>query len=288
MTAGVKRMPGPAAVRAKGWFRAHRWLLARRASQLVFLALFLAGPLFGVWIVKGTLASSETLGVLPLTDPLMALQSLVAGHVPETAALAGAAIVLAGYGLVHGRLYCSWVCPVNPVTDAAAALRRRLGWREGVRLDRRLRLLVLAAVLVASAAGGVLAWEAVNPITWIHRALIFGGGAAWTAAAALFLFDLAVAPRGWCGHLCPVGAFYGLIGRWGRVAVTAPNRAACDSCMDCYQVCPEPHVLTPALKGEGGGVIRTTDCTACGRCIDVCPQTVFALGSARLRQGDHP
>jgi polyferredoxin len=55
-------------------------------------------------------------------------------------------------------------------------------------------------------------WESVNPVSLTQRALIFGGTAAWGAAAAVFLFDLLVAPRGWCGHLCPVGAAYALIG----------------------------------------------------------------------------
>ncbi|HYG88427.1 MAG TPA: quinol dehydrogenase ferredoxin subunit NapH [Azospirillum sp.] len=293
----ARRLPGPVAIRAKGWFAAHRWLLARRAAQLGFLALFLSGPLFGVWIAKGTLATSLTLGVLPLSDPFTVLQSLIAGHLPETAALVGAAIVLVAYALLRGRLFCSWVCPINVVTDGAAALRRRFGWREGVRLDRRLRLVALAGTLLASAAGGVIAWELVNPVTMLHRGLVFGSVVAWTAVAAVFLFDLGVAPRGWCGHLCPVGAFYGLIGRWSQVVVRASQRSSCDHCMDCYQVCPEPHVITPALHDARSDVILSPDCTACGRCIDVCPQSVFVLGvrrhgpaaeAAPLRQGDLP
>jgi len=281
MSATVRR-PGPAAIREKGWFLAHRWLLARRAAQLGFLLLFLSGPLFGVWIAKGTLSSSLTLGVLPLSDPLMTVQSLAARHLPEATGLLGAVLVLAAYAASRGRLYCSWVCPVNVVTDAAAALRRRLGIRANMALSRRLRLLVLAAVVLASAATGVLVWEAVNPVTLLHRALVFGtltaGGLAWTVVAAIFLFDLAVTARGWCGHLCPVGAFYGQIGRWGTVAVSAPQRERCDHCKDCYLVCPEPHVITPALTDAASDIIESPDCTACGRCVDVCPQSVFVLG----------
>lgn len=293
----ARRLPGPAAIRAKGWSAAHRWLFARRASQIFFLALFLSGPLLGLWIVKGTLASSLTLGVLPLSDPFVILQSLVAGHLPETAALVGAVIVLAAYTLLRGRLFCAWVCPINVATDGAAALRRRLDWREGVRLDRRLRVVALAGVLIASAASGAVAWELVNPVTMMHRGLVFGSVLAWTVVAAVFLFDLGVAPRGWCGSLCPVGAFYGLVGRWGRVTVRASNRAACDHCQDCYRVCPEPHVITPSLHDARSDAILSPDCTACGRCVDVCPQSVFVLGvrrqgpvagTAPLRQGDLP
>ncbi|HYD30017.1 MAG TPA: quinol dehydrogenase ferredoxin subunit NapH [Azospirillaceae bacterium] len=271
-----------------------KWLIARRLVQGLFLALFLTGPWFGVWITKGTLASSLTFDTLPLTDPFMLLQSLVAGHAPETAALVGAVLVLAAYAALGGRLYCSWVCPINIVTDAAAWTRQRLGLKGGLKLDRRMRFVVLAAVLLASAGSGVIVWELVNPITLTHRALVFGGWGA-VAALAVFLFDTVVVLRGWCSHLCPVGAFYGFVGRFGLVKVAAPQRARCDGCGDCYRVCPEPHVITPALKGPGSLVIRAADCTACGRCIDVCPRSVFAYArqpSRRaeavtpLRQGD--
>ncbi|MCC7017137.1 MAG: quinol dehydrogenase ferredoxin subunit NapH [Rhodospirillales bacterium] len=284
MSAAVKKFPGRDAVAVKGWLAAHKWLILRRASQAFFLALFLAGPLTGVWIVKGTLAASLTLNVLPLTDPFIALQSLFAGHRPETTLLIGAAIVLGGYLLVGGRAYCAWVCPVNAITDAAYWLRERLDLDVGLRFNRTARVWIMAVALLASLATGTIAWELVNPVTIIHREIVYGtffvGGFAWLLALAVFLFDLAVSRRGWCGHLCPVGAFYGLIGRFSPVRVSAVRRAQCDDCMDCYAVCPDPHVITPALKGAGreiGPLIRDGDCTNCGRCIDVCPKDVYAF-----------
>ena len=75
--AAQKHRAGAEAVAAKGWLAAHKWLLARRCSQLGILALFLLGPLAGVWIVKGNLSYSLTLNTLPLTDPYVFLQSLV-------------------------------------------------------------------------------------------------------------------------------------------------------------------------------------------------------------------
>ncbi|MCU7866257.1 MAG: quinol dehydrogenase ferredoxin subunit NapH, partial [Candidatus Thiodiazotropha sp. (ex Lucinoma borealis)] len=78
---------GDDAIAAKGWFNSHKFLILRRLSQLGILALFLAGPWFGLWIVKGNLASSLTLDVLPLTDPYVLLQAMLSGVVPETAAI---------------------------------------------------------------------------------------------------------------------------------------------------------------------------------------------------------
>jgi len=277
---------GAEAVAAKGWLGAHRWLLLRRLVQIGILLLFLAGPLFGLkwagqWIVKGNLSSSLTLGVLPLTDPYLLLQTLAARHWPTEGKMwIGAAIVLVFYALVGGRVFCAWVCPVNMVTDAAAWLRQFFGIKGGAHMSRAVRYWALAMTLIVAFATGSIAWELVNPVSMMHRAIIFSAGAMWAVIVALFLFDLFVVPRGWCGHLCPVGAFYSLIGRFSWLRIGAVRRAACNDCADCYAVCPEPVIIKPALKGTDGAgpVITSVNCTNCGRCIDVCSKDVFEFG----------
>lgn len=255
-----------------------KWLLLRRLSQLGILGLFLLGPLGGIWVVTGNLNSSLTLKTLPLTDPLYLLQVLATGHVPYRSAWIGAAIVLAFYLLVGGRVFCGWVCPMNIVTDTAAWLRAKLRIKGGVRIPRKLRLWVLGGILVLTAVSGTLAWELLNPVSMLHRGLIFGMGWGWLIILAVFLFDVFCSQRAWCGHLCPVGAFYGLLGKASPIHVSADKRSACNDCMDCFAVCPEPQVITPALRGAAkqvGPLINDVDCSKCGRCIDVCGKDVF-------------
>ena len=322
--AGKNLNPGAEARAKKGWLKASQWLILRRFSQLVVLALFLVGPLAdswiakanrampvgeqsrvtqggGVpsarsdqpsasaartaatqaepwWIVKGNMASSLTLGVLPLTDPYVLAQQIAAGHWPLTTALIGAGIVLVFYLLVGGRVYCAWVCPINMVTDAADWLRNRLGIKGGARFSRGTRYWLLGATILVAAVTGTLAWELVNPVTMVFRGLVFGMGLAWGVIGMIFLLDLFVSRRAWCGHLCPVGAFYSLLGFVSPLRVSAANRAKCDDCMDCFAVCPEQQVIKPALKGADKGlgpVILSGNCTNCGRCIDVCARDVF-------------
>lgn len=276
--AAVPAKPGREAIVKKGWLKAHQWLLLRRLSQVAILTLFLAGPWLDVWIVKGNLASSLTLDVLPLTDPLVLLQEIFTGHVPLANAFLGAGIVLLFYLLVGGRVYCSWVCPVNIITDAAEWLRNRLRIKGGAHLSRQARYWVLGAILLGAAVTGSILWELVNPVTMVFRGLVFGMGLAWGMVAVIFLFDLIVSRRGWCGHLCPVGAFYSLVGKFSPLRVSATHRERCDDCMDCFAVCPEHQVIRPALKGADKGlgpVIADGNCTNCGRCIDVCAPKVF-------------
>ena len=272
--------PGAEAILEKGWLAAHKWLLLRRSSQIGILLLFMAGPWFGLWIVKGNLNFSYTLNFLPLSDPFIILQTLAAGKIPEKLALTGVAIVILFYLLVGGRSYCSWVCPVNLLTDAAHWLRVRLGIKGSAHISRGTRYWMLGMTLVVATLTGSIAWEMINPVSMAHRGLIFGFGLAWAVLLAVFLFDLFVMRHGWCGHLCPVGAFYGLIGKLSFVRVKLPAREACNDCMDCFAVCPEPQVIRPALKAIAGTppVILQANCTNCGRCIDVCSKDVFQFG----------
>ncbi|MEG3640579.1 quinol dehydrogenase ferredoxin subunit NapH [Magnetococcus sp. PR-3] len=276
----MSRLPGVEARQEKGWIKAYKWLILRRFSQILVFALFWSGPWLGVWIAKGNMASSTLFEVIPLSDPFIQLQSWFSGHQLAQDALLGTLLIVVLYMLVGGRLFCSWVCPLNVVSDFAGWVRRTLGFRGGWRPKRNTRYVVLGLVLVMSLVTGQLAWELINPVSMVQRGLIFGIGFGWMAAVALFLWELLVSPQGWCGRLCPHGALYSLLGRWSPLRVQTPTRDECDDCMDCYLVCPEPQVLKPALKAvDGQGpVINAINCTNCGRCIDVCPQSIFNFG----------
>jgi ferredoxin-type protein NapH len=274
-----KRIVGREAVATKGWLRAHKWLLLRRMSQLGILGLFLLGPLAGIWLIKGTLSASTVLGILPLTDPLILVQSFAAGHLPETAAVFGLIAVLVIYSLLGGRTYCAWVCPVNLITDAAAWTNRRMDSKKNLNLSKTTRWWLLGLIIILSAVSGGIVWELVNPVTTLQRGLLFGMGAGWLLLAAIFVFDAFVQRHGWCGHLCPVGAAYSLLGFTAALRMKAAGRDRCTDCMDCFTVCPEPQVISPALKGgeDSSLLILSPNCLNCGRCIDVCPQDVFCF-----------
>ncbi len=287
---------GRAAVREKGWIRSHKWLLMRRASQLSIIGLFLLGPLGSIWflgeleeelwLIKGNLVSSVVLDTVPLTDPFVYLQTLFADQAFETTALIGALIVLLFYLAVGGRVYCSWVCPMNMVTDSASWLRRKLGLKRKCDLSPNIRFWLLGLVMILALMSGKLLWELVNPVTLLQRSIFYGFGLGWIMVVGIFLYDLLWSRNGWCGHLCPMGAFYSLLGRFSLLRIRTARREACDDCMDCFAVCPEPQVIRPTLKGEEGAsvVIDESQCTNCGRCIDICGPDVFRYGG---RFGDH-
>ncbi len=253
-----------------------RFIILRRLSQFAVLTLFFGTAHWG-WsvldrpLLVGNLSSSEFLGLLPMADPFAVLQIFLTQHLLEPEVLIGAGIILVFYGLLGGRVFCSWVCPINIVTDLAGWLRRRFGIKDVFHLHRSTRYFVLALALVLSLITGVAAFEWISPIGMLHRELIFGIGLGWTAVLGVFLFDLFIVKHGWCGHLCPLGAFYaGLGSRVAQVRVRF-DKASCTHCGECAIVCPEPPVLN-LKKAVEAGMIASGECTNCGRCITACPE----------------
>ncbi|EMD79082.1 ferredoxin-type protein, NapH/MauN family [Vibrio diabolicus E0666] len=272
MAKNLAQNAGKEAVEKLGWWRAHRFLILRRLCQLTIIALFMAGPTLGV--LTGNLSSSMLLDTVPLSDPLILLQALATGHVPEFNALLGVVIVVVFYAILAPRAFCAWVCPLNIVTDLAAWLRRKLNIKASYRWSPTIRYWLIPVLMLGSALSGAILWTWLDPVAALHRGLVFGMGAGWVLIALVFVLDLLLVEHGWCGHLCPLGATYGVIGRKSLLRVTAVRREDCTKCMDCFYVCPEPEVLRQPLK-EGDRRVMDQNCISCGRCLDVCPEHVF-------------
>lgn len=263
----------PNALSGKLW--AWRYLILRRVTQFSVLLLFFATAhwawvVAGQPLISGNLSASSLLGVIPLADPFAVLQILFSRHLLATEVLIGAAIVLVFYALVGGRVFCSWVCPVNPVTDLAGWLRNRFDLANALHLNRNLRYYMVALVLVLSLVAGLAAFEWVSPIAMLHREIIFGIGMGLIGVAGIFLFDLMVVRHGWCGHLCPLGAFYALVGKAAQVRIRF-DETTCTRCGECIRVCPEPQVLNLNQAARLGRV-ASGECTNCGRCVPICPE----------------
>ena len=288
----VRHLPSPEGALQR--LHRARFGLARRVMQFGVLLLFYgtlhAGwTLLGAPLLTGNLSAAQLLGILPFADPFATLQLLAARQVLAAEVLVGAAATLLAYGLLGGRVFCAWVCPMNVVTDTAAGLRHQLGLdpqRDLVRLPALARYGLLVLALLVSALAGLPAFEAYSPIAMLHRELIYGLGLGLTAALGILLLDTFVLHRGWCGHLCPLGAFWALVGRiprLGQVQV-AFHDASCSRCGDCVKVCPEPRVLHFAKCAEAGRVVGS-ECTRCGRCVAVCPESSLRFDlSARIQR----
>ena len=251
-------------------WKKYRFLILRRLTQITIMFLYIAANVWGWKILEGNLSASKVLDTVPLSDPYAVLQIFAAGSLVGTNALIGAVIVTIFYMLIGGRAFCSWVCPVNMVTDLANFIRRKGGFDKVEKkwwASRNIRYWAMGLSFIISFLLGTAAFEIVSPVSMTHRGLVFGMGFGWAAILTIFLFDLFVLKNGWCGHICPLGGFYSLIGRFSlfRVKHNQPN---CTLCMKCKEVCPEKEVLF--MIGKKSLSVNMGECTLCGRCVEVC------------------
>ena len=265
-------------------YKKYRFLIARRITQISIMVLYVIANVYGINFLMGNLSSSLVLNTIPLSDPYAVIQMLFAGAALSFDILLGAFFITIFYMIVGGRAFCSWVCPVNMITDLANYLRRKFGFNQIQKkqpASRNIRYWVIAISFVISFFMGIAAFELISPISMIHRGIIFGLGFGWATIVIIFLFDLFVLKNGWCGHICPLGGFYSLVGRFSLIRVHH-NADNCTACMKCKEVCPENQVLhmitktsIPVLSGE---------CTNCGRCVEVCDDDALNFSIKNLKK----
>ncbi len=255
---------------SKIW-NSYRYLILRRFVQIGILVLFFGANAWGWKILQGNLSSSSLFGVIPMSDPYAVLQMVAAGAVVASDLLIGVGVVVVFYFLIGGRAFCSWVCPINMVTDSANYLRRVFdidrAQLQKQPISRNARYWILVMSLIVSAFMGIAAFEFISPISMFHRGIVFGIGFGWAAILIIFLFDLFVLKNGWCGHICPLGGFYSLLGKFSFIRVHH-SEENCTLCMKCKVVCPEKQVLH--MIGKESIPVLSGECTNCARCIEVC------------------
>ncbi|NPA55614.1 MAG: quinol dehydrogenase ferredoxin subunit NapH [Epsilonproteobacteria bacterium] len=266
----------------------NKYLILRRITQITILLLYFSANYYGWKILQGSLSFSLFLQKIPLTDPYALLQMLFAGAAISMDMIIGAVIIALFYGVIGGRAYCSWVCPVNMVTDLAGYLRRKLNIDKDARrylISRKFRYWAFATLLIVSFATGVAAFEFISPIGILTRGIVFGIGFGWVFILAIFLFDLFVIKNGWCGHMCPLGAMYSVIGSKSIIRVKH-DADACTNCGECKKVCPEKDVLNPIIHKKSD-FISGIECTNCGRCIEVCNDNALKFSIRNFIKGDN-
>lgn len=280
-----------------------RWGVARHTVQVAILLLFLAPVIACGWELAGMFftadavsdrvatpsqmpfygsLSSSSVGPVTLLDPFATLQTIVAAKTVELSWILGALIPLAFFALVRGRAFCGWACPVNLVLEVVDFLRKKLlrnSLPERV-IPRHAKVWVALAVLALSAAISIPVFEAVSPISFINKGLVFGSVVGGMTLLAIVLAELFWGHRVWCRSICPLGGFYEIVGKVGLVKV-AIDHDKCVKCRTCRNACLcDPEILEEAISGATDKVCAC-DCMVCGSCIDACPSKALSMKIGR-------
>lgn len=271
----------------------------RRIVQFAALVLFCLPLLIAGWSLFGATPpiedaaptpadlaffgslSSSSIGGITLLDPFAILQTTFASKSFSMDWLIGALPVLVVYGLVRGRAFCGWICPVNLLLEGVDGLRKKLRIDVAeMPIPRHAKLFVALGILVLSALFSVPLFEALSPISAINKGLLFGSTVGLTTLVAIVLIELFWGHRTWCRALCPLGGFYEVLGRAGQVNI-ACDHAACTQCGACKRAClADPAILDDVIENRDV-IVRAGDCMICGKCISACPTSALSVKLGR-------
>lgn len=254
--------------------RAKRWMSVISLHLLFFLSFQI-----DIQILEGTLSGSRLLG-FHLIDVYTTMEVFLATHHLPINMIIGTTTIIIVYLLIGGRTYCSWVCPYGLISEIGEKLHVALVEKKIIKertFDHRVRHIFWAIFLILAFTSGFLVFELINVVGILSRFIAYGWSVALSWVLAVFLIEVFFARRAWCKYLCPIGTTYGYLGIAGATRVEWNDN--CDHCMVCHDVCFENQVLelTKAKydkerqeKNIKTQIVTGTDCTLCGRCIDVC------------------
>ena len=140
----------------------------RRLIQITALIILLLPIWFTDLIWYGTYISAELFGV-NLTDPLTTLEITLASRAVWTPLIISA-LPLILVAIIFGRVFCSYICPLNFLLELLPARKKR------ILQARTLPLVALGIVLVLSAILSVPIFNTASPIFALMRMMIFGVG----------------------------------------------------------------------------------------------------------------
>jgi ferredoxin len=262
-----------------------RIVSVRRISQIFFLIMFL-------WFcVTATLGANWwqwrgwPINWLLDLDPLTSLATVLAtGTLYATLTWS---LVAVGLTLFLGRFFCGFACPLGTINQATGWLARRgltLAGRLEANRHRRAQAwkYYFLAFFLALAGMGSVQTGLIDPLPLLHRSVnlallpladnglgLLSGEPRFYASAwfigVIFLGVVGlnlVLPRFFCRFICPLGALFGLLGRFSpwRIGKTSDK---CGDCCICEEYCEG------ACRPSGTVIIG--ECVLCMNCLDCCP-----------------
>jgi len=264
------------------------WSLAtwRRCTALAFIFLLVAGKHWEGAFAKGSLTAVDWFGALHIVDPLAALENVIATRSFHFEVVLGSVLLILLSALVLGRAFCGWLCPLGLILDLNDWARRRVQRHRNTRLGpRALKYWVLLFVILLAAFAALPVFQMISPINYVVWLAVFAcdSGAMSIVLGGLPLLLLMavdwISPRLWCRSLCPLGAFYSIIGRFGfwriRIQPTSTSPMLCGL---CSRECSMGIKVMELFVHDDHNTVRDPECTRCGDCVDICPQERLCQG----------
>lgn len=232
-------------------------LYVRRALAALMLVCFVSLFALAPWCVGKHLAPLAKVQFWPS----------VAGGAILTAT------ILAIVTILFGRWYCSVLCPLGILQDAAFIFHRKRRQASAGKVQWIFRAIFALAFVALGACG--FGYALLEPYGIFGRIFTTAAG----ASLGVVIFALAVwRGRIWCNWVCPVGTLLGLLSKCLPTGLKI-DPSKCIGCKKCERNCRASAIT---ISGKGGQV-DATKCVQCRDCTVLCPKG--AISSFKAAQG---
>lgn len=195
--------------------------------------------------------------------------------------------------ILFRRSFCGLLCPFGALQEAFAVFGRKLFKKRFIipqKIDKPLRYLKYVVLLLTVAMAwyyGSLWMAPYDPYSAYGHITSFSESVKEDPLAVIGFILLAVTligsflyDRFFCKYLCPVGAFYGIIGKISSTRVER-NNDLCIHCKLCSKACPVNIDVEKEVK------VTSAECINCNECVLACPKK-GALEVKTVNKAVHP
>ena len=248
--------------------------ILRRAAQIFTILTIIAIPVLNKNGITALMGSLYSLAVGPvwITDPLGGFQVIIATLSASSILLLSMLIPVA-IALVLGRVFCSYMCPQNTLSELFDYISEKMKLRRVISLTPwaapRYAIMIILLILtplfgfpVANliSAPGIIS---VQISKYIYEGTV---GLEIGLIGVIVLFEMFLVRRAWCNYICPVGSFLGIFRfkKTMKVVYSEDAEHLCGKCLECVKACQL------GLNPIEGKIYPL--CHNCGDCIVVCEE----------------
>ncbi|MCS5422732.1 MULTISPECIES: 4Fe-4S binding protein [Psychrilyobacter] len=180
-----------------------------------------------------------------------------------------------------GRIFCGWICALGTLQDIFGKIGMKIfkkRYNVPKSLDSTLRYLkyiVLIGIIYFTWRTGQLVINSMDPfVAYSHIT------AGWEELLGEYLLGFGILmgmllsslfyDRLFCRYLCPLGAYYAILGRFSLLKIER-DKNTCINCNKCDRGCPV------GLDIASVNTVDKGECIGCMTCVEVCPTAKKSL-----------
>lgn len=180
--------------------------------------------------------------------------------------------------ILFRRSFCGLLCPFGALQEVFTLIRKKLLKKRFTvpeKIDKPLRYLkyvILLLTIVMAWRLGTLWMAPYDPYSAYSHITAFSDSIKEDPLAIVGFILLAVTivgsflyDRFFCKYLCPVGALYGIIGKFSPTKIVRDDDK-CSHCNICNKACPANINVSRSNK------ITSAECISCNQCVAACPK----------------